>query len=118
MIFQVVVRYDPGANPVRTPHGMQKLMAFARWIEEQDEYPDVRLLGEVYWSIDEDAPAGFAVFACGRRERLEAYLSGMRRAAAIEIHQVKPMRDLMMEGAAKLEGGLKGLPPLRSLDRT
>tara|TARA_R110000868_G_scaffold11516_3_gene56301 strand:- start:1368 stop:1724 length:357 start_codon:yes stop_codon:yes gene_type:complete len=116
MLFQVIVRYDPAKNPVRTPHGMQRLMDFARWIEVQTEYPDVRPAGQVYWSIDEDAPEGYGIFAAPRRQRLEAYLTGMRRAAEIEIHEVKPLAELLQEGAAKLEGGLSGLALHRSLD--
>jgi len=117
MLFQVVIKYSPDANPVRTPHGMNKLMAFARWMDEQTEYPDVRIVGQVYWCIEEASPAGYGVFACGRRERLLDYLAGMRRAGSVDIHEVKPLAVLLAEGEAKLEGGLKGLAEHQSLDR-
>ena len=92
-------------------------MAFARWMEDQTEYPDVHIVGQVYWCIDEEAPAGFGIFSCGRRDRLASYLSEMRRATSIEIREVKPLQELMMEGEAKLEGGLRGLSEHQSLDK-
>lgn len=117
MLFQVTITYDPASNPVRTRHGMEKLMAFAQWMAAQTEFPDVHVVGQIYWSIDEEHPAGYGVFSCGRRERLQAYLSEMRRAAQITIHEIKPVDELLAEGAAKLEGSLKGRPPFLPLDR-
>lgn len=92
-------------------------MEFAQWIEVQTEFPDVRPAGQVFWSVDESAPHGYGVFSSPRRERLLDYLSGMRRAAEIEVYEIKSLPELMLEGEAKLETGLSKLAPHHSLDK-
>jgi hypothetical protein len=106
MMFQIVVKFSSARDPIRMPHALGKLMEFARWIEDQDEYPNVKRLAPITWGCEQ--PVGFGLYEAGSEEELRSFLKGMRRTESIEIIPCKYLHEVIELGRERLQAMAAG----------
>jgi hypothetical protein len=96
MKLLVVIDYTGSDDPIRHPHGLSRLLAFASQLEELVAAAGVTPLTPVIWECE--APKGYVVFEADNHDRLAPLLARFGHHPRISVLHVRFLDELKVLG--------------------
>ncbi len=100
MIFHVTIEFAVERDPIRQLHGLGRLLAFGRQLEEREAALGLRRLSPVAWGCEQ--PLGFALYEAPSEAPLRELLGGLHNTREIRVVACKDLTEVMALAGPRL----------------